>query len=47
MPVGGASRSTPIALEINDLWGGLLVGIFSAPLSKWIRTKVEAAMPVR
>lgn len=35
---------TPIALEVNDLWGGLLVGIFSAPLSKWIRKKVETTL---
>lgn len=32
---------TPIALQVQDLWGGLLVGIFSAPMSKWIRKKVE------
>jgi len=35
---------TPIALQVQDLWGGLLVGIFSAPLAKWIRRKVEKVM---
>ncbi|MGH8051275.1 MAG: hypothetical protein ACREPB_11500 [Arenimonas sp.] len=35
---------TPIALQVQDLWGGLLVGIFSTPLSKWIRKKVGKSM---
>lgn len=38
-----AGLDTPIALQVNDIWGGLLIGIFSTPLSKWIRSKVEKA----
>lgn len=35
---------TPIALQVQDLWGGLLVGIFSTPLSKLVRNKVERSL---
>lgn len=40
------SRSTieigaPIAVNVDDFWGGLLVGIFSVPLASWLATKME------
>lgn len=31
---------TPIVVKVEDFFGGLLVGIFSVPLSAWVATKV-------
>jgi hypothetical protein len=30
----------PIAVRVDDFWGGLLVGIFSVPLASWLATKL-------
>lgn len=35
--------SAPIAVRVDDFWGGLLVGIFSVPLARWLATKLESS----
>lgn len=32
----------PISVHIQDFWGGLMIGILSVPLAKWIREKFGA-----
>ncbi len=34
----------PISVRIQDFWGGMMVGILSVPLAKWIREKLGAAL---
>lgn len=34
----------PISVRIQDFWGGMMVGILSVPLAKWIRDKLGAAL---
>jgi len=33
--------SPPIAIKIQDFWGGVVIGLFSIPLSRWIWAKVR------
>ncbi|SFN31198.1 hypothetical protein SAMN05216289_11369 [Dokdonella immobilis] len=35
----------PISLRIQDFWGGMLIGILSTPLSRWVRQKVTTLVP--
>jgi hypothetical protein len=37
--------SPPISIKIQDFWGGVVVGLFSIPLSRWIWTQVQPAQP--
>jgi hypothetical protein len=32
----------PISIRIQDFWGGVVVGLFSAPLSRWISGRLES-----
>jgi hypothetical protein len=34
----------PISVRIQDFWGGMMVGLLSVPLAKWIREKLGAAV---
>jgi hypothetical protein len=34
----------PISVRIQDFWGGMMVGILSVPLAKWLREKLGAAV---
>jgi len=38
----------PIAISIEDFWGGVIVGLFSLPIATWIVDKVglTGALPV-
>lgn len=40
------SSAAPINISVEDFWGGLVIGIFSIPLSKWIVQKVQTFEPV-
>lgn len=31
----------PISIRIQDFWGGLVIGLLSVPLAKWLRTKLQ------
>lgn len=33
----------PISIRIQDFWGGLVIGLLSVPLAKWLRTKLQKA----
>jgi len=37
--------SPPISIKIQDFWGGVVIGLFSIPLSRWIWTQVKPAQP--
>lgn len=32
----------PISIRIQDFWGGMMIGIVSTPLAKWLRDKLAA-----
>lgn len=36
---GTEGMQPPISIRIQDFWGGLMIGILSAPLAKWLRAK--------
>lgn len=33
----------PISLHVQDFWGGVIVGLFSVPLARWIATRLTTA----
>jgi hypothetical protein len=35
----------PISLHIQDFWGGLLIGLLSVHLSKWVKDKLDTLIP--
>lgn len=35
--------SPPISVRIQDFWGGVVVGLLSVPLAKWLRDKLAAS----
>jgi len=37
----------PIAVRVDDFWGGLVVGIFSVPLANWLADKLALATATR
>ena len=37
----------PISIKIQDFWGGIVVGLFSIPMSRWIWTQVQPAQPTQ
>lgn len=37
----------PISLHVQDFWGGVIVGLFSVPLARWIATRLSLSdLPV-
>lgn len=42
---GTKGLAAPIIITIDDFWGGLAVGIFSIPISRWLAKRVENAGP--
>lgn len=38
--------SPPIAVSVKDFWGGMVIGLFSVPLAKWVGTKLNNANAV-
>jgi hypothetical protein len=40
---GTEGMNPPIAIKIQDFWGGVVVGLFSIPLSRWLWTKLQDA----
>ena len=35
----------PISIRIQDFWGGVVVGLLSIPLSRWIGDQISAEGP--
>ncbi|MEL4177272.1 hypothetical protein [Roseateles sp. PN1] len=33
----------PVAISVNDFWGGLAIGFFSIPISRWLSRKLQAS----
>jgi hypothetical protein len=42
---GTEGLSPPISIKIQDFWGGVVIGLFSIPLSRWIWTQVQPTQP--
>lgn len=38
---GTEGLSPPVSIKIQDFWGGVIVGLFSIPLSQWIWTHIQ------
>lgn len=38
---GTEGLSPPVSIKIQDFWGGVLIGLFSIPLSQWIWTHIR------
>ncbi|TDM05986.1 MAG: hypothetical protein C4K60_15050 [Ideonella sp. MAG2] len=35
------NNSLPISLSIENFWGGLLIGLFSIPVAKWLSIRMS------
>jgi hypothetical protein len=35
----------PISVNVRDFWGGLLIGLLSVRLSKWVKDKLDSLVP--
>jgi hypothetical protein len=35
-----SSLDAPVSIDVRDFWGGILVGLFSLPLARWLNDKL-------